>query len=55
MTTQTERAESTCTCAANARVEMLEARMTRRIDNLYYIISGGLVVTSVVILIARAL
>ena len=51
----TERTEATCTCAANARIDMLEARMTRRIDNLYYIISGGLIVTSIVILIARAL
>ena len=55
MTTDSKITESTCTCAANSRIDALEARMTRRIDNLYFIISGGLIVAAVVVMIARAL
>ena len=51
MTTDSQITESTCTCATDSRIDALEARMTRRIDNLYLIISGGLIAAAVVMLL----
>lgn len=50
MNTDTEKAKVART--GDARIDALEARMTRRIDNLYLIISGGLIAVAVVMLLS---
>ena len=48
MNRKTSRTEAAHTCDATIRLAALEERMTRRIDNLYLLLAGGLIAAAVV-------
>ena len=48
MSGEASRTETSHTCDATIRLVALEERMTRRIDNLYLLLAGGLIAVAIV-------